>query len=266
MVKLLVKKTSRGYFGCNNSNNFLKYGTQSWEILPLFLIFGSSNAVYLMNSDFLSQCRISWMKAGVHLILLKSFALEAAFLYFCYNVPFPSMAQEHVISIVMKKLFCIALAAAVCFSALQSCGRKTDPEALRTYEMLQGTWETVHIQGHESSSDLQTGEILFREDFDEDISSPSHPEYRKMRLDRNNIVTLLELGDPDGTTLPASYPYTFNGNQLGGMVFSGDFAYFMTVSDIDGNTMTLELDDKGEYDGCVVDFYELITFRKIADE
>lgn len=161
----------------------------------------------------------------------------------------------------MKKLFLIAAAAFICAALVSGC-RKTDPEAERTYDMLQGTWETVHIEGYERTTDVQTGETLFQEDFDEDISGPAHPDYVKMRLDRNNIVTLIELGDSEGITLPASYPYTFNGSQIGGIVFSGDFTYFMTINGIDGNTMTLELDDKGEYEGSQTEYHELVTYRK----
>ena len=166
------------------------------------------------------------------------------------------------IILTMKKLFYLFLAATTCIAAVASCSRKVSPEAERTYELLQGTWESVHTEGHDYSTDLQTGETVYREDFNEDITGPSHPRYVKMRLDRNNMVTILELGETDGMTLPVSFGYTFNGEQLGGMVFSGDYAGYMTIVSIDESVMTLELDDKGQDEYSSEDYYELTTFRK----
>lgn len=166
----------------------------------------------------------------------------------------------------MKKLFFLAFPALACLALLSSCSGKTTPESEMIYGLLQGTWESVHVEGHDYTTNAQTGEVTYQEDFNEDIDSPAHPDYIKMRLDRNNIVTLLELGDASGMTLPVSYAYTFNGTQLGGVVFSGDFANCMTIKEIDAASMTLELVDKGESDGYTTDYYELITFRKTDEQ
>ena len=162
----------------------------------------------------------------------------------------------------MKKLICLAAAALACIAALSSCGWKVAPDAAARYELLQGTWESVHVEGHDYSTDAGTGESVYHADFDEDIPGPSHERYMKMRLDRNNMVTILELGETDGMTLPVSFGYTFNGEQLGGMVFSGDYAGYMTIVSIDESVMTLELDDKGQDEYSSEDYYELTTFRK----
>ena len=75
-----------------------------------------------------------------------------------------------------------------CIAALSSCDRKVAPDAAARYELLQGTWESVHVEGHDYSTDAETGENIYHADFDEDIPGPSHERYMKMRLDRNNMV------------------------------------------------------------------------------
>ena len=169
------------------------------------------------------------------------------------------------IILTMKKLFYLFLAAAACIAAVASCSRKVSPEAERTYELLQGTWESVHTEGHDYSTDLQTGETMHREDFNEDITGPSHPRYVKMRLDRNNMVTVLEMGDPEDLTLPASFSYTFDGSRLGGVVFSGDYADYMNIISIDGDSMVLELVDKGQDEETIDDCLERMTFNRVNE-
>ena len=165
----------------------------------------------------------------------------------------------------MKKLICLAAAAFACVAVLSSCDRKIDPDAAARYELLQGTWESVHVEGHDYSTDAETGESICHADFDEDIAGPSHERYVKMRLDRNNMVTLLEMGDPEGLTLPASFSYTFDGCRLGGVVFSGDYADYMNMVSIDGDSMVLELVDKGRDEETIDDFLERMTFSRVNE-
>ena len=165
----------------------------------------------------------------------------------------------------MKKLICLAAATFLCLAALSSCDRKVDPDAAARYELLQGTWESVHVEGHDYSTDAETGESIYHADFDEDIPDPSHERYMKMHLDRNNMVTLLEMGDPEDLTLPASFSYTFDGSRLGGVVFSGDYADYMTVVSIDGDSMVLELDDKGQNEETIDDCLERMTFSRVNE-
>ena len=110
------------------------------------------------------------------------------------------------------------------------------------------------MEGHDYSTDAGTGESIYHADFDEDIPGPSHERYMKMRLDRNNMVTVLEMGDPEDLTLPASFSYTFDGSRLGGVVFSGDYADYMNIISIDGDSMVLELVDKGQDEETIDDW------------
>ena len=165
----------------------------------------------------------------------------------------------------MKKLICLAAAALACIAALSSCGWKVAPDAAARYELLQGTWESVHVEGHDYSTDAGTGESIYHADFDEDIPGPSHERYMKMRLDRNNMVTVLEMGDPEDLTLPASFSYTFDGSRLGGVVFSGDYADYMNIISIDGDSMVLELVDKGQDEETIDDCLERMTFNRVNE-
>lgn len=169
----------------------------------------------------------------------------------------------------MKNLFCYAFVALSCAAVLQSCVRNIDPEMQTRYELLQGTWETVHEEGHEYSTDAATGETVTHDDYSEDITGPSDESYMKLQFDRNNMVTILEIGTAGllDTTLPASFTYSFNGSQIGGTLFCGDFVNYMNIVSLDGNEMVLELSEKGydEETDTNDDNYMLTTYRKVNE-
>lgn len=163
-----------------------------------------------------------------------------------------------------KSTMCAAIVALMCSLSLVSCQKK-DNDAQTVYDMLQGTWVTTHAKGHEYLIDATTGTYKWKDDFDEDINDISSDKWMKFRLDRNNKVTILEMGDPGDLILPTVQNYTFNGKQLGGMVFSGDFTSYMTIIEITDTHLVLELDDKGTDEDGYNEFYGLYTFKKIDE-
>lgn len=165
-----------------------------------------------------------------------------------------------------KSAMCTAIAAAMCCLSMTSCENDKDDDAQTVYEMLQGTWVSTHVEGHEYLIDTETGEYKWKDDFDENINDISNEMWIKFRLDRNNKITILESGDPGDMVLPAVENYTFNGKQLGGMVFSGDFTNYMTILDISDTELALELDDKGYDEDGYNDYYAIYTFRKVEQE
>lgn len=164
-----------------------------------------------------------------------------------------------------KSVVCAAIAAAICCLAMVSCEKEKDKDAQKIYEMLQGTWVRTHVEGHDYLIDTETGEYKWKNDFNEDVNDISNEMWAKFRLDRNNKITILELGDPEDLVLPAVLNYTFNGKQLGGMVFSGDFTNYMTIIDISDTELVLELDDKGTDEDGINDFYAIYTFKKVDE-
>ena len=165
------------------------------------------------------------------------------------------------VSFYRTALFLVATAV-VSMLTLTSCD-KTEDEAQSTYDKLQGTWVSTHAEGHEYLIDTQTGEYLWKEEFDHAVESTTDSYYMKFRLDRNNKVTILEIGDPQGMTVPSTYSYSFNGHQIGGVVFSGDYTNYMTIIEITDSKLVLELDDKGTDEDGYNDFYGLYTFQKV---
>ncbi len=162
-----------------------------------------------------------------------------------------------------KSVTCAAIAALMCNVSLASCEKEKDAQTV--YDMLQGTWVTTHAKGHDYLIDATTGVYKWKDDFDENINDITSEKWMKFTLDRNNKVTILELGDPEDLVLPAVLNYSFNGKQLGGMVFSGDFTTYMTIIDISDTELVLELDDKGTDEDGINDFYAIYTFKKVDE-
>ena len=164
-----------------------------------------------------------------------------------------------------KSVVCTAIAAAICCLAMVSCEKEKDKDAQKIYEMLQGTWVSTHVEGHDYLIDPDTGQYKWKDDFNEDINDISNEMWIKFRLDRNNKITILELGDPEDLTLPAVLNYTFNGRQLGGVAFSGDFTKYTNIVEITDTKLVLELDDKGTDENGYNDYYELSTYKKVDE-
>ena len=164
-----------------------------------------------------------------------------------------------------KSVVCAAIAAAICCLSMVSCEKEKDKDAQKIYEMLQGTWVSTHAEGHDYLIDPDTGQYLWKDDFNEDINDISNEMWIKFRLDRNNKITILELGDPEDLTLPAVLNYTFNGRQLGGIAFSGDFTLYTNIVEITDTKLVLELDDKGTDENGYNDYYELSTYKKVDE-
>lgn len=164
-----------------------------------------------------------------------------------------------------KSVVCAAIAAAICCLSMVSCEKEKDKDAQKIYEMLQGTWVRTHVEGHDYLIDTETGEYKWKNDFNEDVNDISNEMWAKFRLDRNNKITILELGDPEDLVLPAVMNYTFNGSQLGGMVFSGDFINYTNIMEITDTKLVLELDDKGYDEDGYTDYYELSTYKKVDE-
>lgn len=164
-----------------------------------------------------------------------------------------------------KSVVCTAIAAAICCLSMVSCEKEKDKDAQKIYEMLQGTWVSTHAEGHDYLIDPDTGQYLWKDDFNEDINDISNEMWIKFRLDRNNKITILELGDPEDLTLPAVLNYTFNGRQLGGIAFSGDFTLYTNIVEITDTKLVLELDDKGTDENGYNDYYELSTYKKVDE-
>lgn len=164
-----------------------------------------------------------------------------------------------------KSVVCAAIAAAICCLSMVSCEKEKDKDAQKIYEMLQGTWVSTHAEGHDYLIDPDTGQYLWKDDFNEDINDISNEMWIKFRLDRNNKITILELGDPEDLTLPAVLNYTFNGRQLGGIAFSGDFTQYTNIVEITDTKLVLELDDKGTDENGYNDYYELSTYEKVNE-
>ena len=59
--------------------------------------------------------------------------------------------------------------------------------------------------------------------------------------------------------------YTFNGRQLGGVAFSGDFTKYTNIVEITDTKLVLELDDKGTDENGYNDYYELSTYVKVNE-
>ena len=163
-----------------------------------------------------------------------------------------------------KILLFVAAAAVITVLSLSSC-KEEKSEAATVYEMLQGTWVSTHVEGHDYLIDPDTGQYLWKDDFNEDINDISNEMWIKFRLDRNNKITILELGDPEDLTLPAVLNYTFNGRQLGGVAFSGDFTKYTNIVEITDTKLVLELDDKGTDENGYNDYYELSTYKKVDE-
>ena len=175
------------------------------------------------------------------------------------------MKKFYILSAALHKGFIfMAAAAVITVLSLSSC-KEEKSEAATVYEMLQGTWVSTHVEGHDYLIDPDTGQYKWKDDFDEQINDISSDKWMKFRLDRNNKITILELGDPEDLALPAVLNYTFNGKQLGGMVFSGDFTNYMTIIDISDTELVLELDDKGTDEDGINDFYAIYTFKKVDE-
>ncbi len=162
-----------------------------------------------------------------------------------------------------KSVVCAAIAAAICCLSMVSCEKEKDAQTV--YDMLQGTWVRTHVEGHDYLIDTETGEYKWKNDFNEDVNDISNEMWAKFRLDRNNKITILELGDPEDLVLPAVMNYTFNGSQLGGMVFSGDFINYTNIMEITDTKLVLELDDKGYDEDGYTDYYELSTYKKVDE-
>ncbi len=175
------------------------------------------------------------------------------------------MKKFNILSAALHKGFIfMAAAAVISVLSLSSC-KEEKSEAATVYEMLQGTWVSTHVEGHDYLIDPDTGQYKWKDDFNEDINDISNEMWIKFRLDRNNKITILELGDPEDLTLPAVLNYTFNGRQLGGVAFSGDFTKYTNIVEITDTKLVLELDDKGIDENGYNDYYELSTYVKVNE-
>ena len=164
-----------------------------------------------------------------------------------------------------KSVVCAAIAAAICCLSMVSCEKEKDKDAQKIYEMLQGTWVRTHVEGHDYLIDTETDEYKWKNDFNEDVNDISNEMWAKFRLDRNNKITILELGDPEDLVLPTVLNYTFNGKQLGGIAFSGDFTNYTNIVEITDTKLVLELEDKGYDENGYNDYYELSTYKKVDE-
>lgn len=177
----------------------------------------------------------------------------------------------------MKKLFpkagslrrsivCASLALAVCATAV-SCGDSADDKDKTTYAMLQGTWQSTHIKGHDYfySSHGESGNWI--ENFDRDLTGPQDENWTVIRFDRNNMVTIIELDNSEDTSyLPVALRYTFKApDRLYGEPFSGDFTNYSTIAELTDTRLVLEMDDKGTDEDGTSDYFARITFKKIAE-
>lgn len=175
------------------------------------------------------------------------------------------MKKFYILSAALHKGFIfMAAAAVITVLSLSSC-KEEKSEAATVYEMLQGTWVSTHVEGHDYLIDPDTGQYKWKDDFNEDINDISNEMWIKFRLDRNNKITILELGDPEDLTLPTVLNYTFNGRQLGGVAFSGDFTKYTNIVEITDTKLVLELDDKGTDENGYNDYYELSTYVKVNE-
>ena len=190
------------------------------------------------------------------------------------------MKKFYILSAALHKGFIfMAAAAVISVLSLSSCKEEKSEAAtvyemlasvIRNeksifYEMLQGTCVSTHVEGHDYLIDPDTGQYKWKDDFNEDINDISNEMWIKFRLDRNNKITILELGDPEDLTLPAVLNYTFNGRQLGGVAFSGDFTQYTNIVEITDTKLVLELDDKGTDENGYNDYYELSTYVKVNE-
>ena len=83
------------------------------------------------------------------------------------------MKKFYILSAALHKGFIfMAAAAVITVLSLSSC-KEEKSEAATVYEMLQGTWVSTHVEGHDYLIDPDTGQYKWKDDFNEDINDIS---------------------------------------------------------------------------------------------
>ena len=126
---------------------------------------------------------------------------------------------------------------------------KPDSSSTDEAKMLEGYWEIVYLEEHETWHYLyQDGTKSEDDHYDfsgEIVCNDGNESYAVLHFTPAYVTMIATDCKDDTEILGMSFPYSYSGGKLSGAYFHGDFCNFITVEKLDEDTLILSMEDVG---------------------
>lgn len=147
----------------------------------------------------------------------------------------------------MKKLFKLPLLMAFAIT-LVSCF-KPDPSSADDMNMLEGYWEIVHIDEHDTWHYIRQDGTKTEDqhyDFSGNITcNDGNESYAVLHFTPTYITLIATDCKDDMEMIGLPLPYSYSDKKLSGPAFRGDFCDYITVEELDEDKLVLYMEDIG---------------------